>query len=346
MLYVTTRIPDDAFTAHRALTEDRGPEGGLYLPMRNPLFTREQILAQGEKSFSENVADVMNLLFQTELDSWTVEFAIGRYPVRMAGLGGKITVAELWHNPQWQFERVARSLSRLVLKSEEDQEPSNWMMIGARIAMLFGAYAELVHSDQLEAGGLMDVVVPSFDFGSAMAAWFARCWGLPIGNIVVSCNENNHLWNLIRYGQLRTDAVAVRTGLEKCDHAVPESLERLVYCTLGAAEAKRYCEVRRMGKNYFLQDHQLEQLRQGIWVSVVSQHRTEAMVSGLYKSSGYIAEPYTALCYSGLMDYRAQTGESRPALILSEESPAFYLDMVSGCLGIPRKVLKERIDRS
>ena len=346
MLYVTTRISDDAFTAHRALTEDRGPEGGLYVPMRDPLYTRQQILALGEKTFSENVSDVMNLLFQTDLDGWAVEFAIGRYPLRMAAISAKVEVAELWHNPQWQFERLARNLSRLVLKSDEDISSSCWMLIGARIAMLFGAYGELVHAGQLEAGGTLDVVVPSFDLSPAMAAWFARRWGLPIGNIVVCCNENNQLWGLLRHGQLRTDAVAIRTGLGKCDHAVPPDLERLVYCTLGAAEAKRYCEICRKGGSYILQDAQLDRLRQGIWVSVVSQHRTEAMISGIYKSSGYIAEPYTALCYSGLMDYRAQTGESRPALILSEESPAFYLDMVSGCLGIPRKVLKERIDRS
>ena len=346
MLYVTTRISDDAFTAHRALTEDRGPEGGLYVPMRDPLYTREQILTLKDKSFSENVADVMNLLFHRDVDGWAVEFAIGRYPLRMASLSGKVIAAELWHNPQWQFERVARNLTRLVLKSEEDRNPSNWMMIGTRIAMLFGIYGELVHGGQLDNGGILDVVVPSFDFAPAMAAWFARRCGLPIGNIVVCCNENNQPWGLIRHGQLKTDAVAVRTDLNKCDHAVAPDLERLVYCTLGAKEARRFCEVCRKGGNYILQDHQLNQLRDGIWVSVVSQHRTEAMISGIYKSAGYIAEPYTALAYSGLMDYRAQTGESGLAVILSEESPAFYLDMVSGCLGIPRKALKERIDRS
>ena len=94
MLYVTTRISADAFTAHRALTENRGPEGGLYLPMRMPGLTPDEIRGMGDKSFGQNVADVMNLLFNTDLDGWAVEFSIGRYPVRMVDLSGKVTVAE------------------------------------------------------------------------------------------------------------------------------------------------------------------------------------------------------------------------------------------------------------
>ena len=41
MLYVTTRNNRDAFTAQRVLTENRGPEGGLFLPFREPLFSEE-----------------------------------------------------------------------------------------------------------------------------------------------------------------------------------------------------------------------------------------------------------------------------------------------------------------
>ena len=346
MLYVTTRIPDDAFTAHRVLTEDRGPEGGLFLPMRSPLFSEEQIRQLPEKSFGQNIADVMNLLFNTELDGWSVEFAIGRHPVRMVNLGAKVTVAELWHNPQWQFDRLARNLTKLVMESEEDLPASDWMMVGCRIAMLFGIYGELVRTGQIQSGGLLDVVVPSGDFSAPMAAWYARQWGLPIGTIVICCNENNGLWNLLHQGELRTDGVAVRTGLPVCDQAVPAGLERLIHSVLGPEEVRRYVEICRTGRTYRPAEHQISQLGEGVFVSVVSQHRTEAMIGGIYRGFGYVSEPYTALAYSGLADYRARAGESRHALILSEESPRFHVDMVSGCLGIPAKILKDRIDRA
>lgn len=346
MLYVTTRIHTDAFTARHALTENRGPEGGFYLPMRMGEITSVQHGALGEKTFGQNVADVMNLLFNTELDGWTVEFAIGRYPMRMVSLSGKVTVAEVWHNPQWQFERLARNLTRMILNSEEDLPASDWMMIASRIAMLVATHGEMLHGGQIGPDGLIDVVVPCFDFSAPMAAYYARMWGLPIGNIVICCNENNAPWNLLHHGQLRTDAVAVPTKLQKCDYAVPPNLERLIYSALGPAEAKRYCEICRVGGCYDLQPTQRKELRRGMYVSVISQQRTESMISGIYKSNGCIVDPYTALAYSGLMDYRAQTGESRPALILSEESPAFSVNMIAASLGISRRELKERINKA
>ena len=346
MLYVTTRIGRDAFTAHRALTENRGPEGGLYLPMRMAELTAEQILEMENKSFGQNVADVMNLLFNTDLDGWAIEFAIGRYPVRMVRLSGKVTVAESWHNPDWQFDRLVRNLAKTLLQSNDDEEPSSWMMIAARIAVICGVYGDLLHSGQMKRGVPFDIVVPGGDFSAPMAAYYARQWGIPIGNIVICCNENNASWGLLHQGELRTDTVSIRTKLPKCDHAVPENLERFIYSVLGAAEAKHFCDAHRRGEPYYLQPAQLQRLRQGINVSVISQHRTELMISGIYKNNGYIPDPYTAFAYSGLMDYRSITGESRPALILAEESPAFYLGMISSCLGISQRELKERINRS
>lgn len=345
MLYVTTRINQDAFTAHRSLTENRGPEGGLFMPMRMPVIPRAEIAAVADKSFGRNVADVMNLLFNSKLDSWAVEFAIGRYPVRLVSLSSKMTVAESWHNPQWKFDRLARNLAKAVLDTEEELEITDWMLIASRIAVLFGVFGELMRDGLVSIDTPLDIAVPCGDFSAPMAAWYARAWGLPIGTIVVCCNENSAPWNLLHQGELRTDTVAMRTILPECDHAVPADLERLIYSALGAAEARRFCDICRKGGNYYLRDEQLKQLRQGMYVSVVSRQRTESMILSIYKNNGYISDPYTALAHSGLLDYRSRTGERRPALLLSEESPAFSLNMVSGCLGISQRELKERINK-
>ena len=68
MLYQTTRTVNDSYTAARALSEDRGPDGGFFLPLRLPQFSKAEIKKLGEKSFSENVAETINLLFNTTVD--------------------------------------------------------------------------------------------------------------------------------------------------------------------------------------------------------------------------------------------------------------------------------------
>lgn len=347
MLYVTTRIERDAFTAHRALTENRGPLGGFYLPMRLPRYDEARVLEMGEKSFSRNMADVINALFGTELDSWGVEFAIGRYPVKLVRLSGRETVVETWHNPLWRFERLARGIEKAIRQSDQiSQTPSDWLMIASRIAVLFGVFGDLIHAGEVSFDKPMDVAVPSGNFSAVMSAWYAREWGLPIGNIICCCNENGSLWNLLHKGEIRTDAVAVRTNTPDCDYTVPPDLERLIFSTLGPAETRRFCETCRRGGTFYLEQYQTERLRKGIHVSVVGSGRMESAIPQLYKTCGYIADPCTALVHSGLTDYRSRTGEGRAALILSEESPAYSLETVARCLGITPMELKKRINKA
>lgn len=346
MLYVTTRIKQDAFTAHRALAENRGPEGGFYLPMRMPKYDAAQIAALGEKTFSQNMAEMINLLFGTELDSWGLEFAIGRYPVKLVRLSAREMVAETWHNPIWRFERLAMGVEKAIRQSDQiSQQPTDWLMIASRIAVLFGVFGELMCGGDVSADKPLDVAVPSGNFSAVMAAWYAREWGLPIGTILVCCNENGGVWNLLNKGEIRTDAVAAHTDTPACDYTVPTDLERLICATLGQAEALRFCEVCRRGGVYYLEKNQTERLQKGIQVSVVGSSRMESTIANLHRTIGYNADPYTALVYSGLADYRARSGGSGAALILSDESPAHSLDVVSRCLGMTTAELKKQIEK-
>ena len=346
MLYVTTGNHRDAYTAYRVLAEQRGPDGRLYLPMSRPNFSPNLIRELGEKTFSQNVADIVNLLFNTELDSWAVEFAIGRYPVKLVNVSGRATIAETWHNPTWRFERLARGIEKAIKQSDQiSPVPSDWLMIASRIAVLFGLFGELIHEGAVSANDPMDVIVPCGNFAPVMAAWYAREWGLPISTILVCCNENAAAWNLLHKGELRTDAALFHTDTPECDHVVPQDLERLIHAVFGSLETERFLECCRRKDTYYLEKYQFDQLRKGISVTVVSGSRVESTIKTLFVSDGYISDPYTALCYSGLIDYRSRTGERRNALILSEESPAFSLGAVSRSLGVSPGDVKKRIDR-
>lgn len=347
MLYVTTRINDDAYTANRALSENRGPGGGFFLPMRMPRLEEAQIRALADKPFAQNMADILNQLFNTQLDMWALEFGIGRYPVKLVNLSGRATVAETWHNPAWRFERLAKGVEKAIRQSDQvSEKPADWLVIASRIAVLFGVFGELMHAGAVSPDAPMDVAVPVGNFSAPMAAWYAREWGLPIGTIVVCCNENGAVWNLLHKGEIRTDAVAVKTETPECDYTVPADLERLIFSTLGRTETERFCETCRRGGTYYLEPAQLEALRKGVYVSVVSRQRMEPVIPNLYKTDGYIPDPYTALAYSGLSDYRSRTGEGRSALILSDESPAYSFGMIARCMGMSPAELKKRLNKT
>lgn len=345
MLYVTTRVRQDTFTASHALCSGRGPEGGFFVPKNLMKYPLSEIKALGKKGFAQNVADVINLLFGTSLDNWSVEFAIGCYPVKLVNAGSRTLVAETWHNPAWKFERLARGIEKAIRQSDQiRQEPSDWLVIASRMAVLFGIFGELIKAGAVSADSPMDVVVPTGDFSAPMACWYVREMGLPIANILVCSNENGSAWNLIHKGELRTDAAVADTDTPLCDHAVAEGLERLIFSTLGLEHSVEFTECCRKNSNFYLEPHELQALRQGLYASVVSRRQMESAVTSLYSSAGYLADPYTALCVAGIGLYRSKSGESRPALVISEESARFHLGVLARCLGTTAAELKNVID--
>lgn len=345
MIYLTTRTQNETYTAARALSEDRSPDGGFYVPVNLPHFDKENIKKLANRSFSENVADMINLFFSTKMDSWAIEFAIGRYPVKLHCISSREIVAETWHNPVWKFERLVRGIEKAIRQSDDVCDTSSdWLMIAARIAVLFGVWGEMIRSGRICADEILDVAVPSGNFAGPMAVWYARQMGLPIGTVLCCCNDNNGTWKLLHKGQIRTDKIAVNTATPACDVQVPSDLERLIFANLGVRAARDFSDICKVGGTYYLEPDQQQKLRDCLYVPVTGQRRLESAVMSLFNSCGYLADPYTALCYSGILDYRSVTGESRPVLILSEESPAHSLMFLSESLGIHPIKLRDHIN--
>jgi len=319
------------------LRENRGPDGGLYLPFRRPSFSQAELDALAELSFSQCVGELLGLMFKTKLTGWDVEFSAGRYPVRLETLRGGILMAEAWYNPEGRFERTVTDLTA-QLRGGEREAPGNWARIAVRIAVLFGIFAELKRAG-IEMP--VDISVVSGDFSAPISVWYARQWGLPIGNLVCCCNENKGLWDLIAHGQFRTDTLSVPTAAPEADVTVPEDLERLIYECGGSLEVQRYLDVCRRGGMYCPNDAVLGKLRQGVYVSVVSTQRMQTTIPSVYRTHSYLLSPYSALAYAGLLDYRAKTGMIRPALVLAEKSPACDAEATARYLGVTVEELRK-----
>lgn len=344
MLYVTTRTKNDAFTAARAMNLDRGPDGGLFIPFHLPVFTRQEINALGEKSFGQNVADILNLFFSTKLTGWDVDMAIGRNPIRHKAMNYRIIVSELWHNADHHFARIMNSLAeRIHPDGQLIGAPSNWVQTAVRIAVLFGVFGELQRTGQVRADSPVDIAVPTGSFAAPMAAWYGRKMGLPIGTIVCGCNENSALWELLHRGQMDTGALAVQTNTPEDDFAIPPDLERLICEACGQEEAGNFFWSCTEGGTYAPTELSCDALRKGVFAAVVSQDRVLSIIPSVYRTSQYILDPYSALAYGALSDYRARFGSSRTVLLLCEKSPIACSETVSEAMGISLNELKKRM---
>ena len=329
MLYATTRNKSDVETAYKAIHLDCAGDGGLFTPFRLVAFDKAEILALKDRTFGHNMAHVLNYFFSAGLTGWDIEFAIGRNPVQMNGIPHRIFIAESWHNSQWKFDYIVRMLSDRLRKEGAGEIPGNWVCIAVRIAALFASYGQLLASGQVEQGDVIDVAVTTGDFAAPMAAWYSRCLGLPIGNILCGCNANGGLWDLLNHGEMSTGGVAVKTVTSDVDVVVPRNLERLIYETLGMEETLRFLDRCRCGSAYAVDEQQLETLRAGFFAAVISDSRVESIIHSVCRTSNYVFSPYSALAYGCLLDYRAKTGETRNVMLIAERSPTCDVERVA-----------------
>lgn len=299
------------------------------MPFQLPHFAEEDLEKLLDLPFHSCIAEILSFLFPVKLTGVDVEFAMGRRSVQLKNVGRRVIMAEAWHDPEGSYAFLERSLYKLMCR--EDAESGNWTRIAIRIAIWFGLIAQLRQAGIRET---MDVCLVSGDFSGPMSAWYARQWGLPIGNIICCCNENSGLWELFRYGQMRTDTVSVPTATPEADIALPTDLERLIYAYGGVSETKRYLHAVCQGKPYHVPDEMLEKLRQGMYVSVISGQRMKNTIPSVYRTHGHMLSPYGALAYAGLLDYRAMAREPRYGVVMEERSPARDAGIVAEALGI------------
>lgn len=340
MLYVTTRNHRDSFTAQRALTEQRGPDGGLYIPFRVNPFPSEEVEALAKLSFNQCVARILNYLFHSRVSDSDLDYCVGPRPVHLEPMSHRIVMGECWHSSGKAFSRMVRNLSGLLrADGNSSVQPGKWLETGVRIAVLFGIYGELLRSGGLNTDKSFDISVASGDFSAPMSAWYARAWGLPVGNIVCCCSENSAVWELIYHGQLRTDALSACTAAPEAAAALPEGLECLISSACGEEEALRFVEAWRMGKVYCPRESALQRIRKGMHVSVISEDRMLSTIPSVYATNSYLLSPGAAIAYAGLLDYRVRTGETRCGLVFAERNPLLDAEAVARAMKIPERNL-------
>ncbi len=346
MLYVTTKSSFYSETAPKALQSDRGGDGGLYVPFQMPSFTAAQLDSLLAKPFTEAVADILNVFFACRLTGADVETAIGQIPLKLVAMNHRIIIAQAWRNAENEYAQIQNELAFLVCERlGAPKVITSWLAIAVRVAVLFGTFGELIRQGVFSTEEKIDVCVPTGDFSAGFSFWLCRSFGLPIANIICSCNENSSAWDLFHQGQLYTNATLVHTTTPLCDVVVPVEFERLVHAVLGADEADAYTRAVTQGQIYRPSEEKALALRSGMFSAVVSRSRLDALISSVYRTNSYILGTYTALAYGGLMDYRAKTGESRTTLLFAERSPICDAQIVAEAMQIPVFALRAKLNK-
>lgn len=327
MLYLTTRNPGAAYTAWRAASAPDVPGEGWLVPMRIPKLEPARVEALLSASPGECVAELVNEFFPVHLEPRAAEEAL-EMEIRLAPIPYRTTMAELWSGPE---KCLSAGVRRAAAAAGAPEAPGSWMEVAVLAGLLFASVGALRRRGGLEGDAPLQLALTDENPVLPVAAWYAKRLGLPVGRILIASGSGG-LWQLIHQGELRPDG------------PVPAGLERVMFDAFGPERACAFGRALETRRSFRLLPEEQQRLQEVLGVSVISPRRAVESIPRVYRSSDYLMSPQTAAAYAGLLDYRALSRESGPALVLSEESPAVYAAQVLEAMGLPQENRTRQIE--
>ena len=184
------------------------------------------------------------------------------------------------------------------------------------------AYASLVRNSEIKNGDVVNVTVPTGNFGNILAAFYAKQMGLPIGKLICASNENKVLVDFFRTGVYDRNRPFILTSSPSMDILISSNLERLIYRISGqsAARTKECMDGLQKNGRYEIDDEMREQLND-FYGDYASEEETAAEIASMYKDTGYVLDTHTAVAVSVYEKYRKESGDTTPVILASTASP-------------------------
>ena len=210
----------------------------------------------------------------------------------------------------------------------------NWGRVLPQVVYYVSAYCDLCRDGKLKMGEKMNVCVPTGNFGNILAAYYAREMGIPVGTLICASNSNNVLTDFIRTGTYDRNRTFYNTTSPSMDILISSNLERMLFAlTQDTDEVKGYME--QLGKTgtYQVRDEVKEKLQTVFKGYCCDDEETRNVVGKIYQQYQYLIDPHTAVAFSALEQYRSETGDDTPCVVVSTASPFKFCDNVLRALG-------------
>ena len=211
----------------------------------------------------------------------------------------------------------------------------NWGRVLPQIVYYISAYCDLLKQGAIQMGDKLNVCVPTGNFGDILAAYYARQMGLPLGRLICASNKNNVLTDFIETGVYDRNRPFYHTISPSMDILVSSNLERLLHAyTYGDAPAVRgYMEQLAETGRYEVSEGVKRCLAREFAAGFCDDVQAKETIGRTWKEKAYLIDPHTAVAVNVLEQYRAQSGDDTPALVVSTASPYKFPAPVLEALG-------------
>ena len=184
------------------------------------------------------------------------------------------------------------------------------------------AYVKLLNEGKLSDGELLDVCVPTGNFGNILAASFAKKLGLPLGKLICASNTNKVLFDFFKTGTYDRDREFTLTISPSMDILISSNLERLIYklCDCDAAKNAKFMNVLVNEGKYTIDKTMADKLTD-FEAGFATEEDTLNTIKEVFDKTGYVIDTHTAVAAFVANEYRNKNTSHNKLLIASTASP-------------------------
>ncbi len=197
----------------------------------------------------------------------------------------------------------------------------NWGRLLPQIVYYVSAYCDMLNAnpDMTE----FNVVVPTGNFGNILAAYYAKCMGVPIKKLICASNANNVLTDFINTGVYDRNRKFYTTISPSMDILISSNLERLLYHLAGDDDARVSEWMKSLSEKgcYTVDADVKAAVSDNFYAGYADDTATKATINKLFTERGYLCDTHTAVAVSVYNDYVAKSGDKTPTVIVSTASP-------------------------
>lgn len=206
--------------------------------------------------------------------------------------------------------------------------------LAPQVMYYFRAYKDLLAAGKIQLGDRVNFSVPTGNFGDILAGYLAKKMGLPVGTLICASNANNVLTDFIRTGTYDRRRPLLKTTSPSMDILVSSNLERLLYLLSGDTKlvASLMEQLNRDGV-YTVPEALKKAIQQEFWAGCCDDARASEIIGRVYREQHYLCDPHTASGFAAAEDYRSQTGDHAPMVVLSTASPYKFPAAVLSAIG-------------
>jgi threonine synthase len=203
---------------------------------------------------------------------------------------------------------VKRAFDDSKLRTRGPLVSANSINVGRLLPQTF-YYFHLIAQLPEGARTPLCVSVPSGNFGNLTAGLFAKRMGLPCRSFAAATNANDVVPEYLESGRFRPRA-PVETLSNAMDVGNPSNFARILW----------------------LYGRSLEGIRRDVVGSSHTDEETLSAIREVYRASGYLLEPHSAVGYLGALEARRQVGPSATSVFLSTAHPAKFRETVEDAI--------------